>query len=90
MVEAMERKAAELNYGNKNDVGTINPGKCRVDHGWDNWQIAFPVKLNATLGAAQVPIDYVIRVDIEGRDNELFFTDEEERRYTSRRSEFQA
>ena len=80
MVEAMERKEAEHNYG-KVDVGSINPGKCRVDHGWDNWQTAFTNKLNSTLGAAQVLIDYVICVPIEERDDELFLTDEEERRY---------
>ena len=36
MEEAMERKEAKHNYG-KIDVGIIDPGKCRVDHGWDNW-----------------------------------------------------
>ena len=56
MVEAMERKEAKRNYG-KSDVGTIDPGKCQMDHDWDNWQIAFTNKLNATLGAAQVPIN---------------------------------
>jgi hypothetical protein len=79
MVDAMERKEAEHNYG-KIDVGIIDPGKCRVDHGWNNWQIAFINKLNATLGAAQFPIDYVVR-DEDPRTDELFFTEEEERRY---------
>jgi hypothetical protein len=60
LIEAMERKEAEHNFG-KIDVGTIDPGKCRTDHGWDNWQIAFANKLNATLGAAGVPINYFIR-----------------------------
>ena len=80
MVEAMERKEAEHNYG-KIDVGTIDPGKCRTDHGWDNWQIAFANKLNATLGAAKVPIDYVIRPEREDSDDELFYDDDETRRY---------
>ena len=79
MVDAMERKEAEHNYV-KIDVGTIDPSKCRTDHGWDNWQIAFTKKLTAILGAAQVPIDYVIRNEDVGVE-ELFFTDEEERRY---------
>ena len=78
--EAMELKEEEHNYG-KIYVGTIDPGKCRVDHGWDNWQVAFVDKLNATLGAAQVPIDYVIRRELEDRDNELFFTGKEETHY---------
>jgi hypothetical protein len=56
MIEAMERKEAEHNYC-KIDVGAINPGKGRTDHGWDNWQIAFASKLNATLGVAGVPFN---------------------------------
>ena len=81
MGEAMERKEAKHNYG-KVDVGIIDPGKCRVNHGcWDNWQIAFTNKLNTPLGTAQVPIDYVICVPIEDRDDELFLTNEEERHY---------
>ena len=40
MAEAMDSKEAELQYS-KIDVATIDPGKCRTDHGWDNWQIAF-------------------------------------------------
>ncbi len=78
--EAMERKEAEHNFG-KIDVGTIDPGKCRTDHGWDNWQIAFANKLNATLGAAGVPINYIIRPEVEDSDDELFWEDNERRRY---------
>jgi hypothetical protein len=56
MIKAMERKEAKYNFG-KINVGTIDPGKCRADHGWDNWQIAFAKnKLNATVGAAGVHI----------------------------------
>ena len=40
MVESMERKEAEHNF-DKINVTSIDPGKCRTDHGWDNWQIAF-------------------------------------------------
>ncbi|KAI2498916.1 hypothetical protein MHU86_15544 [Fragilaria crotonensis] len=61
MNNAMERKESELNYG-KIDVDIIDPGKCQTDAGWDNWQIAFVNKLSATLGAAKVPIDYVVRL----------------------------
>ena len=77
--DAMEHKETKHNYG-KIDVGTIDPGKCRTDHGWDNWQIAFTNKLNATLGAAQVFIDYIIRDEDPG-SKEFFFTEEEERLY---------
>ena len=78
MVESMEHKEAEHNF-DKIDVASIDPGKCRTDHGWDNWQIAFENKLNATLGAARVPIDYIIRGDDPA--NELWFTEEQERKY---------
>ncbi|KAI2501061.1 hypothetical protein MHU86_13415 [Fragilaria crotonensis] len=54
MNKAMERKESEYNYG-KIDVDIIDPGKCQTDFGWDNWQIAFVNKLNATMGAAKVP-----------------------------------
>ena len=79
MMEAMERKKAEQNYG-EIDVDIIDPGKCQTNHGWDNWQIAFVNKLNATMGAANVPIDYVVCPDVD-EDNFFFFDDEEERRY---------
>ena len=80
MIEAMEHKEAEHNFG-KIDVGTVNPGKFRTDHGWDNWQTAFANKLNVTLGAAGVPIDYIRRPEVEDSDNELFWEDDERQRY---------
>ena len=86
MVEAMERKEAEQNYS-KIDVGTIHPGECSTDHGWDFRQIAYYTnKLNATMGAAtKVPkIDNVIRPELEDSDDELFFEDDELRRYQMR------
>ena len=74
MMEAMdERKEAEQNYG-KIDVDIIDPGKCQTNHGWDNWQIAFVNKLNATMGAASVPVKYVVRPDVN-EDDYLFFND---------------
>ena len=76
---AMVRKEAEYNYG-KIDVNITDPGKCQTDHGWDNWQLAFINKLNATLGAANVPLNYVARPDWE-EDDELFLTDDKKRRY---------
>jgi hypothetical protein len=79
MNEAMSNKEAELNYG-KIDVGSIDPGKCRTDHGWDNWQIAFANKLNATLGAAKVPIDYIIRTEHDDLDHEMLFMEDDELR----------
>ena len=60
MATAMERKESEYNYG-RIDVDIIDPGRCQTDFGWDNWQIAFVNKLNATLGAAKVLIDYITR-----------------------------
>jgi hypothetical protein len=68
MIEAMESKEAEHNFGKIEDVGTIDPGKCQTDHGWDNLKTAFANKLNATLGAAGVPIDYIIRPEVEDSD----------------------
>ena len=70
MMEAMERKEAEHNYG-KIDVYILDPGKCQTNHGWDNWQITFVNKLNATMSAANVPIDYVVRPDVD-EDDYLF------------------
>jgi hypothetical protein len=52
---AIQRKEAEHNF-EKIDVDLIDPGKCQTDFGWDAWQIAFVNKLNATMGAAKVPI----------------------------------
>ena len=78
MAESMERKEAEHNF-DKINVVLIDPGKCRTDHGWDNWQIAFKNKLNTTLGAARVPVDYIIREDDPA--DELWFTEEQERKY---------
>jgi hypothetical protein len=80
MTEAMDCKEAKHNYG-KIDNGTFDPGKCRTDHGWDNWQIAFANKLNATLGAAGVPIDYIKCPEIEDVDNKPFWNDDKTRRY---------
>ena len=79
MRNAMIRKETEYNYG-KIDVDITDPDKCQTDHGWDNWQIAFGNKLNATLEAANVPIDYVARPDWD-EDDELFLTNDEKRRY---------
>ena len=62
MNNAMVHKEAEHNYG-KIDVDITDPGKCQTDHGWDKWQLAFVNKLNATLGAAIVPLNYVARPD---------------------------
>jgi hypothetical protein len=79
MNKAMERKESEYSYG-KIDVDIIDPGKCQTDFGWDNWQIAFVNKLNATMGAAKVPVDYIVRPEWDS-DDELFLEDDELRRY---------
>ena len=90
MIEAMERKEAEHNFGSIDVLGTIDPGKCRTDHGWNNWQTAFNNNLNATLGAAGVPINFIIRPEVEDSDDEVFWEDNERRRYQMPFSELQA
>ena len=72
---AMEQKESKYNYG-KIDVDIIDPGKCQMDFGWDNWQIAFVNKLNAMMGAAKVPVNYIICPDWDS-NNELFLEDNE-------------
>ena len=79
MNAAMERKEAEHNYG-KVEIDIVDPGKCQTDFGWDNWQLAFVNKLNATMGAAKVPVDYIVRPEWDD-DDELFLDDDEMRRY---------
>ena len=71
----IQRKEAKQNF-EKIDIDIIDPGKCQTDLGWDAWQIAFVNKLNAaTMGAAKVPVAYVIRVDI---DDDYEFGDKEQ------------
>ena len=72
---AIQRKKAEQNF-EKIDVDLIDPGKCQTDFGWDTWRIAFMNKLNATLGAAKVPVAYVVLTDVD--DNYIFEDDEKE------------
>ena len=76
MFNTTQRKEAEHNF-EKVDVDLIDPGKCQTDVGWDAWQIAFMNKLSATMGAAKVPVAYIVRPDVEGT---YVFDDEEERR----------
>lgn len=76
MTNTMQRKEAEHNFANI-DVDLIDPGKCQTDIGWDAWQIAFLNKLNATMGAAKVPVAYIVRDNV---DNNYIFEDEEEKR----------
>jgi hypothetical protein len=73
----LARKEAELNF-EKIDIDIVDPGKCQTDFGWDAWQIAFMNKLNATMGAAKVPLAYVVRAEIENAT--YMFEDEEEER----------
>ena len=77
--KASEDKETEL-VASKIDVDFIDPGKkCQTDHGWDNWQIAFLNKLSATNGAAGVPVDYVVREELDF-DVDLFDYDDEEQK----------
>jgi hypothetical protein len=73
----LARKEAEHNF-EKIDIDIVDPGKCQTDFGWDAWQIAFMNKLNATMGAAKVPLAYVVCAEIESATYE--FEDEEEER----------
>ena len=78
MAKAMDRKEADINF-EKIDVDLIDPGKCQTDFGWDAWQIAFMNKLSATMGAAKVPLAYVVRQDADA--GYVFEDDDEERMY---------
>ena len=79
MMAAMARKESDHNL-DKVDIDIIDPGKCQTDAGWDNWQIGFVNKLSAIMGAAKVPIDYIVRPDWDDTD-ELFLDDDEMRRF---------
>lgn len=79
MLAAMARKESDHNL-DKVDIDIIDPGKCQTDAGWDNWQIGFVNKLSAIMGAAKVPIDYVVRPEWDYTD-ELFLDDDEMRRF---------
>ncbi len=76
VMATLQRKESEHNF-EKIDVDLIDPGKCQTDFGWDAWQIAFVNKLSATLGAAKVPVVYVVREDI---DNDYEFEDDDDER----------
>ncbi len=76
MFDTIQRKEAEYNF-EKVDVDLIDPGRCQTDAGWDAWQIAFMNKRSATMGAAKVPVVYVVRTDV---DDSYVFDDDEERR----------
>ena len=78
MATAMEIKEADLNF-DKVDVDLIGPGKCQTNFGWDAWQIAFTNKLRATMGAAKVPVVYIVHPDID--TTYQFAEDDEERMY---------
>jgi hypothetical protein len=70
LVVAMARKESD-HYHDKVDINIIDPGKCQTDAGWDTFQIGFVNKLSAITGAAKVPIDYVVRPELD-EDDELF------------------
>jgi hypothetical protein len=79
MMAAMARKESD-HILDKVDINIIDPCKCQTDAGWDNWQIGFVNKLSAIMGAAKVPIDYIVRPDWDDTD-ELFLDDDEMRRF---------
>jgi hypothetical protein len=61
----LARKEADQNF-EKLDINIVDPSKCQTNFGWDAWQIVFTNKLSATMGAAKVPLAYVICNDIAG------------------------
>jgi hypothetical protein len=79
MNTAMERKESEYNYGKVN-VDIIDPGKCQTNFGWNDLQIAFVNKLNATMGAAKLPVDYIVCSKWDDTD-EPFLDDDKMRRF---------
>ena len=76
---AMESKKSDYNFG-KVDVDTIDPGKCQTNFGWNDLQIAFVNKLNATMGAAKLPVDYIVCSKWDDTD-EPFLDDDKMRRF---------
>jgi hypothetical protein len=79
MLAAMARKESEHNL-DKVDIDIIDPSKCQTDTGWENWQIGFVNKLSAIMGAAKVPIDYIVRPEWDDT-NKLFLDDNKMRRF---------
>jgi hypothetical protein len=73
----LAHKEADHN-SKKIDIDIVDPGKCQTDFGWDAWQIVFMNNLNPTMGAAKVPLMYVVCAEIE--TNVYVFEDEEEER----------
>jgi hypothetical protein len=80
MNAAIARKESDQNF-DKVDIDIIDPGKCQTDTGWDNWQVGFVNKLSTIMGAAKVPVDYIVRPVLDDSDDELFFDEDETRRY---------
>ena len=79
MIAAMARKESEHTL-DKVNIDIIDPGKCQTDAGWDNWQIGFVNNLCAIMGAAKVPIDYIVRPKWDDT-NKLFLDNNKMRRF---------
>jgi hypothetical protein len=79
MLAAMARKKSKHNL-DKVDINIIDPGKCQTDAGWDNWQIGFVDRLSAIMGAAKVPIDYIVCPEWDDT-NKLFLDDNKMRHF---------
>ena len=80
ILAAMAMKESEQNL-DKVDINIINPGKCQTDTGWDNWQICFLNRLSAIIGAAKVPIDYIVRPEWDDTEDGLFLDDNKMRHF---------
>jgi hypothetical protein len=78
MFDTIQHKEAKHNF-EKVDVNLIDPDRYQTDAGWDAWQIAFMNKLSATMGAAKVPVVYVVRTDVD--DLYVFDNDKERHMY---------
>jgi hypothetical protein len=79
MLAAMAREESEHNL-DKVDIDIFDPGKCQTDAGWDKWQIGFVNKLSTIMGAAKVPIDYIVCPEWDDTDK-LFLDDDKMRRF---------
>ena len=73
MIAGMTRKESDHNLDKKVDIDIIDLSKCQTDAGFYNGQIGFVNKLSAIMGAAKVPIDYIVSPELD-KDNKLFST----------------
>lgn len=79
MNAAKEQKEFKYNNGKYDDI--FDPGMCQTDLGRDEWQIAFVDKLNTTVGAAKVTVNYIEYPSWDDHDKLVFLDDDKMRHY---------